>query len=280
MTIESTAVVRRLDYRLERARGASWRREASIELDLASIVLLAGRCRAVIGDQQYEATAPAIFLINPGLNLALEGTSDGALYEHLALELKQPAIDRALDSVGMDRNSNLLFAEPRPDLVISIELQSRRIVAEFEGDLPGRDAAFDLGVSLLAIDLLRTYARIDLTSKLERSRVGLVDRRLRRAIEYMHDNYERDLSVGEIAAEAFLSEFHFARLFKRVTGQSPHAYLSGVRMSAAERLLAETDLPVSAVGERVGYQSASHFAKLFRAAAGMSPTAFRDALVK
>src|SRR3712207_7053826 len=47
-----------------------------------------------------------------------------------------------------------------------------------------------------------------------------------------------------------LSPFHFARLFKKLTGATPHAYLAGLRAARAQALLAETDLPVTEVGAR------------------------------
>src|SRR3712207_8402351 len=73
-----------------------------------------------------------------------------------------------------------------------------------------------------------------------------------------------------------LSPFHFARLFKKLTGATPHAYLAALRAARARALLAETDLPVTEVGARVGYMSSSHFARAFRQATGLSPRAYRQ----
>ena len=93
----------------------------------------------------------------------------------------------------------------------------------------------------------------------------------------MHDNCGRELALAEIAAAAYLSEFHFARLFKKIIGSSPHAYLAGLRIERARHLLAETDLPITEVGAQVGYASQSHFTKIFREATGLTPYAFRRA---
>jgi AraC family transcriptional regulator len=96
----------------------------------------------------------------------------------------------------------------------------------------------------------------------------------------MHANLSRELPLEEIAAAAYLSTFHFARLFKKLTGSSPHAYLAALRTAHAQTLLAETDLSITQLSARVGYSSPSHFAKAFRAATGITPRAFRAALVK
>jgi AraC family transcriptional regulator len=135
-------------------------------------------------------------------------------------------------------------------------------------------------VELLAVDLIEAYGSRDRLQRLERSRAGLVDRRLRRAIEFMHDNYGRDLSLAEIAAAAYVSEYHFARLFRRLTGESAHSYLAMIRVDQARRLLANSDLSIADVGRRVGYPAPSHFSRVFRAATGMSPSAFREAAVR
>ena len=132
----------------------------------------------------------------------------------------------------------------------------------------------------MVVHLLRHHVNIRRAPELELSRAGLVDRRVRRAVELMHAHLERDLPLEEIASAAHLSPFHFARLFKKLTGASPHAYLASLRAARAQTLLAETDLSVIEVGARVGYSSPSHFAKAFRQATGLSPRAFRAALVR
>jgi AraC family transcriptional regulator len=114
---------------------------------------------------------------------------------------------------------------------------------------------------------------------LELSRVGLVDRRVRRAVELMHARLDRELPLEELAAAAYLSPFHFARLFKKVTGASPHAYLAALRIERAQTLLASADASVTEIAARVGYSSPSHFTKAFRQSTGLTPSAFRAALV-
>lgn len=144
----------------------------------------------------------------------------------------------------------------------------------------GRDSFVRAIVEQLTIHLLRQHAVFRSDSALELSRVGLVDRRIRRAVELMHARLEHDLPLEELAAAAYLSPFHFARLFKKLTGTTPHAYLASIRTAEAERLLATTDLSVTEISQRVGHASSSHFAKAFRSATGLSPRAFRDAVVR
>jgi AraC family transcriptional regulator len=177
---------------------------------------------------------------------------------------------------------NLLFRAPLAPLSGDAKLRSalEAIASELEnGDAGWREVIRSL-VNQLTVYLLRAHIDARRSDEVELSRVGVVDRRLRRAIEFMSDNCGRELSLTEIAGAAYLSEFHFARLFKKITGATPHAYLASLRIERARRLLAESDLPITEVGAEVGYNSQSHFTKIFREATGMTPKAFRDAAVK
>jgi AraC family transcriptional regulator len=177
---------------------------------------------------------------------------------------------------------SLHFREPLTPLTGDEKLRAtlESIASELEsGDAGWREVIRSL-VNQLTVYLLRGRIDARRSDEVELSRVGIVDRRLRRAIEFMSDNCGRELSLAEIARAAYLSEFHFARLFKKITGATPHAYLASMRIERARRLLAESDLPISEVGAEVGYGSQSHFTKIFREATGMTPKAFRDAAVK
>src|SRR5215813_14199915 len=200
--------------------------------------------------------------------------------ELLVLRLAPALLIETASRLRMYRTGlSLLFRAPLTPLTDDAKLRAtlESIAAELEsGDAGWREVVRSL-VNQLTVYLLRAHINAQRSDEIELSRVGVVDRRLRRAIEFMSDNCGRELSLAEIAGAAYLSEFHFARLFKKVTGATPHAYLASLRVERARRLLAESDLPIAEVGAQVGYTSQSHFTKIFREATGMTPKAFRDA---
>ena len=151
--------------------------------------------------------------------------------------------------------------------------------SELAAEKPGREIIMRSLVEQLLVHLLRSYSMPRLSEELELSRVGLVDRRIRRSVELMHTQLDQDLTLKELAAASYVSPFHFARLFKKLTGTSPHNYLANIRATRAQLLLAETDLSVTEIGARVGYLSGSHFTKAFRIATGTTPREFRKSLV-
>ena len=152
-------------------------------------------------------------------------------------------------------------------------------VAELAGEKPGKEIVMRALVEQALVHILRNYSTPRLSEELELSRVGLVDRRIRRSVELMHSQLDQDLTLKALAAASYLSPFHFARLFKKLTGVSPHNYLAGIRATRAQSLLAETDLSVTEIGARVGYLSGSHFTKAFRIATGATPREFRKGLI-
>jgi AraC family transcriptional regulator len=153
------------------------------------------------------------------------------------------------------------------------------LATELSTDAPGREIVLAAIIEQVVVHVLREFSNMRRSDDLELSRVGLVDRRIRLAVELMNAQLDRDLSLQEIAAASYSSPFHFARLFKKLTGTSPHAYLATMRTKRAQLLLAETDLSVTQISSRVGYASASHFTKAFRQSTGLTPKAFRKALV-
>ena len=92
---------------------------------------------------------------------------------------------------------------------------------------------------------------------------------------YINNNYSEDITLTSISNQFFISPCYFSRIFKAATGFSFVEYLNGVRLKEARKLLAKTNLPVSDIGDRVGYKSNTHFGRAFKAAFGISPTLYR-----
>jgi len=151
---------------------------------------------------------------------------------------------------------------------------------ELLADEPGREIIMRALVEQMLVQILRQHSVARRSDELEISRVGLIDRRIRKSIELMHSQLEQNLSLKDLAAASYLSTFHFARLFKKITGVTPHNYLAAIRTQKAQLLLADHSLSINAIAAKVGYLSSSHFTKAFRGATGSTPREFRKALIE
>lgn len=96
-----------------------------------------------------------------------------------------------------------------------------------------------------------------------------------RAIATMWERYEEPLSLDEIANTAILSKFYFSRVFRNLTGTSPGRFLSAVRLHQAKNMLLETNLSVTEISYRVGYNSLGTFTSRFTRSVSHSPARYR-----
>ncbi len=107
---------------------------------------------------------------------------------------------------------------------------------------------------------------------------GLAPWAERRCLDLIRARISEDISLDELAAEARLSPFHFARMFKHSVGVPPRLYLTRLRVEKACELLRTTDLPVTVVAQEVGYSSNQVLARVFFKHMRMSPTEYRRAV--
>src|SRR5436189_1323989 len=105
---------------------------------------------------------------------------------------------------------------------------------------------------------------------------GLPGCRLRRVARYVEDNLHRELRLAELSGLVHMSPYHFARLFKRSTGVSPHRFLVRRRIDEARALLAARRVSIAEISRTVGFRTPSHFTTSFRRITGMTPSAYRS----
>ncbi len=101
------------------------------------------------------------------------------------------------------------------------------------------------------------------------------NKKLQAAVEYVEQNYMKDLGMAEVANYISMNYSMLSYLFKQYTGTNFVNYLKGIRIREAKKLLAETDMKIIEISRAVGYDNEKHFMKLFKAECGVSPGEFR-----
>jgi AraC-like DNA-binding protein len=104
---------------------------------------------------------------------------------------------------------------------------------------------------------------------------GTLPGALQRALDLISQSYATDLRIAEICRQAGLSESRLFILFRRYLGSTPHAYLSGLRLDAAQALLAQTDLPIVEIAWRCGLGDQASLTRQMRRQRGITPAAYR-----
>ncbi|WEE35977.1 helix-turn-helix transcriptional regulator [Lactiplantibacillus paraplantarum] len=92
------------------------------------------------------------------------------------------------------------------------------------------------------------------------------------ATYYLDAHYNKDLTLGIVAATLHVSAAYLSRTFKTIQGETPISYLTRLRMQRARQLLVEDATTVSEVAHAVGYQDPYYFSKLFKRYFGTAPT--------
>ncbi len=166
------------------------------------------------------------------------------------------------------------------DLVTHWNLRDRHIQAvmlAMYGDLEDGSPAGPLyGESLglaLGLYLIRRYAVRG--RKYPAPRGGMPTARLNRVLDYVHQNYAKDLRLWELAKLAGMSPHYFCALFKASTGLTPYQYVLRCRVERAKFYLRDPALTIAGVGEAVGFSDQSHFTKVFRRIVGATPMQYR-----
>jgi AraC family transcriptional regulator len=100
-------------------------------------------------------------------------------------------------------------------------------------------------------------------------------RRVRRVAALVRSRLHERLSLADLAEQAALTPFHFARSFRLTTGMTPYQFVRAARMQRAAELVRTTALTTSVLAERVGYADVAHFREAFFRTFGCTPAALR-----
>lgn len=101
------------------------------------------------------------------------------------------------------------------------------------------------------------------------------DERIRKAEEYIHTHIYKNISRAEVAEVVYLNEEYFSKLFSKYTGWTFKDYVIKEKMKVASQLLANTNLSVSVIATKTGFDNFSHFSRTFKKLTDMTPQEYR-----
>ena len=210
-SLQSDRVFLCTQFALHYRRTSRARLENDARADYVALFQLSGKLLFDIGDDLFEVEEGDAALLNPGMSISAHGRH----VEYLLLTLSPSFIlDRAaLAGMVGAGGASISFRAQMVAQDKRLMRFARDLADELMQEEAGQEIVIGALVEQLTVHLLRHHSNVRRSEELELSRVGLVDRRIRRAIELMHAHLARELPLEEIAAAAYLSPFHFARLF-------------------------------------------------------------------
>ena len=156
--------------------------------------------------------------------------------------------------------------------------QVQALFREFGRLCDSRDLCDRLRVKAIILELLAEYIRLA-----GRNTEVTWDERaeeMRNVLSYIQENFRRHLTIEELAAVCHMHPTHFIRAFKIKMAQTPHQYITDVRMEYARGLLDRSDRSVVEIAEDAGFYDLAHFSRAFKRYFSMSPTQYRNTLPK
>jgi AraC family transcriptional regulator len=199
-----------------------------------------------------------MFLRGIGANFMLVSISDAALKSHDDRDLEIRV--RCQEHLDDKRIQGLMMA----------------LNAEKQAGFPS-GSMFLESIELALASALR-QGHVASPNRVHEFRGGLTPLRLRRVIELIDANLQRDLSLQELADAAGISISHFSRMFRKSTSLSPHQFVLRQRIQKAGELIRRSDSRVFDVASECGFKTQQHFARIFRRMYGVNPTEYRNLL--
>ena len=106
------------------------------------------------------------------------------------------------------------------------------------------------------------------------------DEIIRETAEYIRQNYSENISLISLGKKFCLSESYLSRQFKAVLGIGLSDFITYIRITNAEKLLAETDAPITEIASACGYNDSNYFASVFKRLKGTTPHKYRKLFLK
>jgi AraC family transcriptional regulator len=192
---------------------------------------------------------------------------------HLQLGISDAALMACSDGAygEVELRPSRKFADPRLSAMVAA------VHAEMIAGFPSGRLFLDSVEQAMAVTLVNGHAVRHRPVQIYRG--GLGSARLRRIKELVHAKMEFDLTLDDMAQAVGLSTAHFARMFRKSTGETPHQFVLRERLQRAKTMLRAPSARVLDVAVACGFKTQQHFAQVFRDVSGISPTEYRQYLI-
>lgn len=157
------------------------------------------------------------------------------------------------------------------------QAQASRLLSEIHRLFLQKDFGYELLIKARLLELWHLYSMH--AQKREKAVKAHSDYRIdliKNIIEYIRAHYDSPISLRDLAAQFHISEGHLCRFFKSMTRMSPVEYINFYRISMSMELLRQTDMEISDIAMRTGFNNISYFNRLFRRYMHMTPTQYRE----
>ena len=226
--------------------------------------ILKGKGRYYIEDTRYSLKAGQGFLIEPDVLTFYQADADDP-WEYLWVGFNGSNVKEYLRDVGLN-SGYLIF---RSDYGAELKDTVVEMMKDTTSSISNQYARQGLLYSFFAI--LSKNTNISAPQEQDGENIHI-----RRAVEYVRNNYFNPIRVTDIAKYVCVDRTYLYELFRRYLDVSPQEYLTNYRLTRAAELLTLTELKLGEIALSCGYQNAYSFGKAFKAKQGITPAKYRE----
>jgi len=249
------------------------------------VLVMSGRCRHLLGEDSFPVQAGDVFVINPGMCHGYADT-ENLMIVNLMFDLDALGVPR-FDLDELPGYHALFTFEPRLrrqsqfnarlQLSMARIAEVDRIAAAIEREVlrPTAGSLFAAVSQLMRIivTLSREYSLLEHAESLGMLRLGDV-------LTFIEGNYERAITVDDLARLAHVSQRSLFRAFQAALGRSPLEYVLQSRLRRASELLRDTEEKLDEIAERTGFSDGGYLSRQFRKHYHLSPSDYRHATLQ
>ena len=237
--------------------------------------LLSGTRRIFINDTIYSVKKGDLIVIPKG-ELHRTTYIGGDTHERIVMVFSDAFIEPLINNLGME-----VFKKCFDKRQISIPPNRREYIEELFGKIirehNGIDIYSDSMLTVYVYELILFVLRCHENAEAAYPADDIGDDVISEAAKFISGNFTQDFSLAQLSAKYNMSPSYFSRKFKLCTGFGYKEYLVTVRIIEACRLLLNTDLSITQIAEKCGFEDSNYFGDCFKKIKGMSPREYRKA---
>lgn len=231
--------------------------------------------QVTVGGKAMDLSPKDILVIAPGELHSIVAPSSGSRY---IVNFNTSPFDRFQDLTFLFSTISpfcLLRREDSPQLTDALYRLLEQIEQEYFGENIYRESEISSLLLHFFVLLGRNRGSLDKLQGTSLSKHQEYSDRFMLICNYINSHCTENLSLEQIAQQARFSKYHFARLFKELTGTTCHNYLINRRILFAQTLLVDSSVSITEVAMRSGFNSLATFNRIFKAQMGCTPSEYR-----
>lgn len=253
---------------LKNAQG--WRDSVHMHDFLEIIFVLSGQGTVVINDSTFHITKENIIIYNEHCRHFEQCSTDDPMEAYFI----------AFDKITLKNLPPNCILPEHANCIFNAGKFSKTLRALFEIiiDEISQKNEFYVDVANSVANALLMYIFRILNETQSNVDLLIKDNILNTVIPYINKNFQFDISLADVAAECFVNKFHLSHVFTENFGMSVGQYIRGKKIEMSKTYLAQTDLAISEVAEKCGFNDINYFDRTFKKLIGVTPLKYRKSL--